>query len=737
MSTAAPSLTTRAARAAASPRALPWSRWDALALLALAALVLVLLAPVLAGRADLPAGDFIDQFYAFARFASAELAQGRLPTWNPYTFSGAPFLADIQSGVFYPPNLLMLLYGAARGGDLPLTALYVQVALHLFLAGAFTYGLARRRLGNRWAALLAGVTFALGGYLTSYPPLQLAVLQTDTWLPLLALATDAAVLRWGEIRDWRLKIRDSRSDISPISNPQSLLPNLLALVLVWVLVFLPGHPQSAMYVAYAALAWAVYRAWDVGLGWWRGLLLAGGTALGGLALAAAQWLPSQEYARLSVRAAASYDQLSHGFPFRDLVQVVLPGVVSLWSPLYVGLIPLGLALYAALHANRRDDSGFWAGLGLVALLLSFGGNLFVYPVFYWLAPGFNLFQSQERAAFLVSFALAMLAGAGLARLLAGRRGQPDPPSPLRPPLSMGGGGEMGKLKVLALSALVLTAVDLLRVAMPLLAGPPLPPDLGYPAALITPLGAAPAPSRVENEYRLPGNYGVLAGVEDTWGASPLRTQRYADFYAAVPADRRRRLLNVGHFVTWHTDIPGMTEVARLPVAHPITGAAETSYVLRTDPGPRAWLSYAAETTDDATALARLADPAFDPWRTTLVAPDAAAALPALAGDGPPAAPPAYHRLSPTHIAVDVDAPRAGLLNLSEVWYPGWTATVDGQPAPLLRAYTTLMAVPVAAGAHRVELRFDPPLVRLGLAISGITLLLVAIGLVWTRTRRRA
>ena len=58
MSTAAPSLTTRAARAAASPRALPWSRWDALALLALAALVLVLLAPVLAGRADLPAGDF-------------------------------------------------------------------------------------------------------------------------------------------------------------------------------------------------------------------------------------------------------------------------------------------------------------------------------------------------------------------------------------------------------------------------------------------------------------------------------------------------------------------------------------------------------------------------------------------------------------------------------------------------------------------------------------------------------
>ena len=293
---------------------------------------------------------------------------------------------------------------------------------------------------------------------------------------------------------------------------------------------------------------------------------------------------------------------------------------------------------------------------------------------------------------------------------------------------------MGKLKVLALSALVLTAVDLLRVAMPLLAGPPLPSDLGYPTALIAPLRADAAPSRVENEYRLPGNYGVLAGVEDTWGASPLRLQRYADFYAAVPPDRRRRLLNVGHFVTWHTDIPGMTEVARLPVTNPITGVAETSYVLRADPGPRAWLSYAAEMADDAPALARLAEPAFDPWQTTLVAPTDAAALPALAGGGPPAAPPAYHRLSPTHIAVDVDTPRAGLLNLSEVWYPGWTATVDGQPAPLLRAHTTLMAVPVAAGAQRVELRFDPPLVKIGLLISGAALLLIIIVALWAVSR---
>ncbi|MFN8496744.1 MAG: hypothetical protein U0641_02725 [Anaerolineae bacterium] len=96
-------------------------------------------------------------------------------------------------GVFYPPNLVMLLAAAWRGGDLPIRALYLQVALHLFLAGAFTYAFARRRLGHRPAALLAAIVFACGGYLTSYPPLQLAVLQTDAWLPLLLLLIDIAV----------------------------------------------------------------------------------------------------------------------------------------------------------------------------------------------------------------------------------------------------------------------------------------------------------------------------------------------------------------------------------------------------------------------------------------------------------------------------------------------------------------------------------------------------------------
>ncbi len=686
---------------------LGWTRFDGLALAFLALLALALVGPMLVGRADFPPGDFVDQFYAFARLATRELAQGRPPLWNPYTFSGHPFLADIQSGVLYPPNLVMLLLAAWTRGDLPLRALYGQVALHLFLAGAFTYLLARRRLGDRWGALLAALTFALGGYLTSYPPLQLAILQTDAWLPLLLLLVDRALsAQGGHLRHLPSAIR--------------LPPSTFPLALVWALVLLPGHPQSALYVGYATLAWAIYRAWALGVGWWRGAWLVAVSGALGLALAAAQWLPSVQYTRLSVRAAASYDMLAHGFPFRDLVGVLIPGVVSQWSPLYVGLLPLALAVFAVVHAGRRWDTAFWSGLGLVALLLSFGGGLFVYPLFYWLVPGFNLFQSQERSAFLVSFTLALLAGAGLTRLLEGRRRKP-------------GGGQLAlppsACRLLPSVVVVVAALDLLRVAAPLLIGPPLPADLGYALALIAPLQAAPGPVRVENEYRLPANYGVLFGIEDTWGASPLRTQRYADFVAAVPAERRRRLLNVGFFLTWHGDVPGMTEVARQPVTNPTTGAAETTFLLKTDPGPRAWLVNATETLDDGAALARLADPPFDPWQVGILAPDG----PSLALTGGAPGTTVYHRLSPLALAVDVDTAADALLMLSEAWYPGWTATVDGQAAPVVRADVTLMAVPVSAGAHRVEVRFDPPFVKWGLAVSGLALLLVVVG--WWRRGR--
>ncbi|HFB52359.1 MAG TPA: hypothetical protein ENJ48_01575, partial [Anaerolineae bacterium] len=68
---------------------------------------------------------------------------------------------------------------------------------------------------------------------------------------------------------------------------------------------------------------------------------------------------------------------------------------------------------------------------------------------------------------------------------------------------------------------------------------------------------------------------------------------------------------------------------------------------------------------------------------------------------------------------------AGYLVLSDAWYPGWRATVDGESAPVLRANFAFRAVPVPAGEHRVRMEFSPLSWKIGLAISGLTVLLLA------------
>jgi uncharacterized membrane protein YfhO len=70
-----------------------------------------------------------------------------------------------------------------------------------------------------------------------------------------------------------------------------------------------------------------------------------------------------------------------------------------------------------------------------------------------------------------------------------------------------------------------------------------------------------------------------------------------------------------------------------------------------------------------------------------------------------------------------------------VWYPGWRATVDGQPAPVLRANYAFRAIRLGPGQHQVQLTFTPRSWTAGLAVSGLTLLVLVAWGVWRRTRR--
>src|SRR5512144_1157220 len=83
------------------------NRKDALALLALLALVLAFFWKLAFTNLIIARGDIFYYFYPYRDFAAQTVREGRAALWNPYLFMGVPFLANSQAGFFYPLNLLM------------------------------------------------------------------------------------------------------------------------------------------------------------------------------------------------------------------------------------------------------------------------------------------------------------------------------------------------------------------------------------------------------------------------------------------------------------------------------------------------------------------------------------------------------------------------------------------------------------------------------------------------------
>ncbi len=764
---------------------------------AFAGLASLFYAPILLGLRTFPDGDFTHHFLPFSLFLQDEVLAGRLPLWNPFTYGGHPFLADVQAAVFYPVSNALL------GLTLPWTApgarlyfLQLEAVLQVALAGWFTFLLVRKLTARVDAALLAGITFAFSGYITGYPPVQLAVLRTAIWLPLIL---------------WLL--------LRAVEAPRAWNRWVLAGVALAV-AFLAGHSQTYLYIIYAAGAWlmlllivrrgtlAQERAWGRVL---AGLLVASAVALG---LSAPQLLPSIEFAQLSVRATVDYAFVSGGLPLQDTWQALMPGILTTYSPLYVGVISLGLAFVAtgtALMQRRRQPGeattplpmslragvAFFGGLTLVALLLAYGSNGFLYPLFYRLAPGFNLFRGQERAAYLVALGLSVLAGYGvlaihllpqrlrawLATLFAG--------------LVVGavylfgmlwqlpGRTAIGQWHYLLIATITITLAATFAVMLRwpgwsvrrtwLLGalifanllwangatnvadfGPArkviLSPEVeALQQAVAETTGAnVGLAGRAYNEFRVYEDYGMRAGVEDVWGSSPLRLARYARLFEEFPLDRLWQLTGVDHVLTWRRElfVPSSL-LAEFPQA------TDTTYLHRlAEPNPRAWVVGGLVPAADDEAAALLADHTID-LRTTAVVP-ADGASGGAAAPAPIEAAVNLTRLAPGRYRVAVDSAAAGMLVVSENWMPGWRVVdarcgaeeaacapstwPEGNGLALLepvRANLAFLGIPVPAGPMTFELVYAPDSVRTGLWIGGVTLLFVlGSGALFLWRRRR-
>lgn len=142
--------------------------------------------------------------------------------------------------------------------------------------------------------------------------------------------------------------------------------------------------------------------------------------------------------------------------------------------------------------------------------------------------------------------------------------------------------------------------------------------------------------------------------------------------------------------------------------------------------PLAFLVPQAVWADDETALTLLQADDFDPTRLVVLAGQAAEAItPSVTAPSPTPGAVTITAVEPETVRLLVQTPVAAWLVLSDAWYPGWEATVDGQPTPIERADLLLRAVHVPAGEHEVVFRFRPLSFRLGAALTVFGLLAVA------------
>jgi hypothetical protein len=152
--------------------------------------------------------------------------------------------------------------------------------------------------------------------------------------------------------------------------------------------------------------------------------------------------------------------------------------------------------------------------------------------------------------------------------------------------------------------------------------------------------------------------------------------------------------------------------------------------------PRAWVVGAQRVVpNEAAALGTVTSPEFDARRTA-VTEQHIDNTPVTAPSTPRAGTAVVTRDEPETVTVRVTASRRGLLVLSDTWFPGWKTTVDGHDASLHRVNYVMRGVPLPAGRHTVEFRYEPLSWTIGRLSSllGFAALVVALALGLRRRR---
>ena len=316
----------------------------------------------------------------------------KLPLWDATSFSGVPLLANIQSGAFYPLNVLFFIFPFA-------TAWTILIISQPLLAGIFLFLFLRHKRLDQISALVGAVCFAFSGFSTAWLTWGTMV-STILWLPLILLAFE--------------KIHESSKKT----------PWRLLFIFSIVSSFFAGHIQIFVYCMLVFGTYAVWiaRKMKMQKPYLMHIVIPGII----LAITSPVWIRLISYLPSSSRIAGS-SWTAEGFfiPLRHLVQFIVPdyfgnpATLNYWGTWnygemvgYIGVIGLLLAL---IGISAR--SGFWIGIVCVSLLFAVDSPISRLP-FILHIPGISSLQ-PTRLLSIVDFGLSILAAYGMASLMAG------------------------------------------------------------------------------------------------------------------------------------------------------------------------------------------------------------------------------------------------------------------------------------------------------------------------------
>ncbi len=356
----------------------------------------VLVGPQNGGRNDLTANMLPWRSFLNVGWQQA----GHPPTWNPYGLGGIPWLGNPQSAMFYPPNWLFLITTAAW---LPGWIM----AAHLVFGGLGAYSLGQWWKWHWSVCVLVGCAFLTAPFLIAHVGEghynQICV---SAWLP------------WGLLG--YLRMREGRCLSVPI------------LVGIFCMAFFAGHVQELFYLILTLSFWVL---WDLfsPAAWRREpspLKLLRDWAMTGcflIGVVAVELGPIYNYTRQAVRASGvdleaaaglsigleSLWQLWDPFAFGGPTNYHGPGILYWESVLHFGVLMTGLALLSPIVRFR--DPLVWRLFVTLAISLIFvaGTRTPLFMIFFKYVPGIAMFRGPARLLFWLTLLVCLLGGSTL------------------------------------------------------------------------------------------------------------------------------------------------------------------------------------------------------------------------------------------------------------------------------------------------------------------------------------